>query len=73
MIYFVLLSRFSCVNLQSDDQGAGHLGGLLHVEELRLLSSGRPDATRGETGELFMSNKRLGLILVSLISLVGDD
>lgn len=53
MRYFVLLSRFSCVNLQSDDQGAGHLGGLLHVEELRLLSPGRPDATRGETGEVF--------------------
>lgn len=60
MIYFVLLSRLSCVNLQSDDQSAGHLGGLLHVEELRLLSSGWPDTTRGETGELFMSNKRFG-------------
>lgn len=46
-----LSSRLPGADLQSDDQGAGHLGGLLHVEELRLLSPGRPDATRGETGE----------------------
>lgn len=44
--------RVPCAHLQSDDQGAGHLGGLLHVEELRVLSPGRSDATRRETGEL---------------------
>lgn len=56
----LLLSRISCFNLQSDDQGAGHLGGLLHVEELWLLSSGRSDATRGETGEASMPGERFG-------------
>lgn len=47
-----LLSRFPCAHFQSDDQGAGHLGGLLHVEELRLLSPGWPNATWRETGKM---------------------
>lgn len=54
----LVLSRFSSTHLQSDDQDAGHLGGLLHVEELRLLSPGWPDATRGETGAALVPRKR---------------
>lgn len=68
-----LLSRFSCAHLQSDDQDAGHLGGLLHVEELRLLSPGWPDTTWGETGVVLVSCKRrshmrdLAWLIVSLL------
>lgn len=58
MLPSFLLSRISCAHFQSDDQGAGHLGGLLYVEELRLLSPGWPDSTRGETGKVLMSCKR---------------
>lgn len=49
-----LFCRFTCAHLQSDDQDAGHLGGLLHVEELWLLSPGWANSTRGETGEMWI-------------------
>ena len=44
-------SRLSCVDLQPDDPYAGHLRGLLRLEELWILPPGRTDTTWGETGE----------------------
>ena len=47
-VLIVFNNRRQGADIQSDDQAVGHIGGLLHVQRVQPLQTGRSDQARGQ-------------------------